>query len=293
VIAEDFTGDGFPDIFVANDGMMNRLWVNDGHERFADRALLLGCAVDENGKPKAGMGVAVADYDEDGDVDLLVCNLRSETDSLYRNSGFGFDDGTAAAGLAVVSRPFTRFGMAWADFDNDGWLDLYQANGRVSIVDIAEPNLLFRGTPQGRFEEVLPRGGTAELLVDASRAAVFGDVDNDGGVDVLVVNRDARCYLLRNIVSHRGHWIMFRVLDARGSDALGATVSLNLGERTIIRSVRTAYSYLAANDPRVHIGLGDATRVTNVLVVWPDGTRESFGDLPADAIHTLVRGSGQ
>ena len=292
VVAGDFTGDGLVDVFVANDGMMDRLWVNDGTGRFTDQAVLLGCAVDENGKPKAGMGVAACDFDEDGDLDLLVGNLRAETDSLYVNTDSGFVDATAGAGLAIVSRLFTRFGMAWMDFDNDGRLDLYQANGRVTIVDIAEPNLLFRGMPDGRFEEVEPRGGTAETLVDASRAAAFGDIDNDGGIDVLVVNRDGATYLLRNRAGSRGHWIMFRVLEARGSDAIGATITMTAGDRAIVRGVRTAYSYLAANDPRVHVGLGDAAGVTDLVVRWPDGTRERFGDLPANAVHTLRRGEG-
>ena len=238
------------------------------------------------------MGVTAGDYDEDGDIDLLVCNLGTESDSLYRNTGGGFVDGTAAAGLGVVSRAFTRFGMAWVDFDNDGRIDLYQANGEVTQVNCHQPNLLFRGTSSGRFEEVTPRGGTSELLIGTSRAAAFGDIDNDGGVDVLVVNRDGPAYLLRNRVGHRANWIMFRLVAANGSDAIGATVTMAAGDRHIIRSVRTGYSYLAANDPRVHVGLGDATDVSNVTVRWPDGEVERFGDLAAGEIHTLRRGEG-
>lgn len=292
VIAGDFTNDGFIDVFVANDGMMDRLWVNDGAGRFTDQGVLLGCAVDENGVPKAGMGVVAADYDSDGDLDLLVCNRRTESDSLYRNSDGAFIDATAEAGLAVTSRVFTRFGLGWIDFDNDGWLDLYEANGRVTIVDMAEPNLLFRGTANGRFEEVTPRGGTAQTLIAVSRAAAFGDIDNDGAVDVLVVNRDGAPYLLHNRAGRGGHWIMFRVLDERGSDAIGATVTMVAGNRSVMRGVRTAYSYLAANDPRVHVGLGEVVGVTDVVVRWVGGVRESFGGLPADAVHTLRRGEG-
>ena len=201
-------------------------------------------------------------------------------------------DATAGAGLAVTSRVFTRFGLGWIDFDNDGWLDLYEANGRVTIIDMAEPNLLFRGTAEGRFEEVTPRGGTAQTLMGVSRAAAFGDIDNDGAVDVLVVNRDGTPYLLHNRAGRGGHWIMFRVLDERGSDAIGATITMVVGDRSVIRDVRTAYSYLAANDPRVHVGLGEAGGVTDVVVRWVGGVRESFGSLPADAVHTLRRGEG-
>ena len=299
VVAGDFTGDGFVDIFVANDGAMDRLWVNDGAGRFTDQALVLGCAVDEDGKPKAGMGVTAADIDDDGDLDLLVCNLRQETDSLHRNVDGSFVDGTAAAGLGVVSRPFTRFGMGWVDFDNDGRLDLYQANGRVTQYadnadddPFAEPNLLLRGTPSGRWTEVTPRGGTARTLVHTSRAAAFGDLDNDGRIDVLVVNRDSRPYLLMNRVPDAGRWLMLRVLGDHGGDAIGATVTLTVGDRRITRDVRTAYSYLAACDPRVHVGLGGADHASDVTVRWPDGRREGFGDLEAQAIHTLRRGAG-
>ena len=299
VVAGDFDGDGWVDIFVANDGMMDRLWINDGAGRFTDRALHLGCAVDENGDPKAGMGVTAADFDDDGDLDLLVCNIRSESDSLHRNDGGLFVDRTAKAGLAVTSRPFTRFGMAWVDFDNDGCLDLYQANGAVTQFGMkshddpfAEPNLLFRGTTVGRFQEVLPRGGTGNPLVATSRAAAFGDVDNDGGIDILVVNRDMAPYLLLNTVAKRGHWVMFRAVGEHGADAIGATVTMTLDGRSVTRDVRTAYSYLAANDPRVHVGLGPHMEVTDVVVRWPDGAREAFGRFPADGIHTLRRGNG-
>ena len=299
VVCGDFNGDGWPDIFVANDGMMDQLWINDRGAGFTDQALRLGCAVDEEGKTKAGMGVTASDLDDDGDLDLLVCNLRSESDSLHLNQGSGargFVDGTARAGLAAVSRPFTRFGIAWQDFDNDGRLDLYQANGRVtqfattwSDDPFAEPNLLFAGTAAGRFEEVTPRGGAGEALIATSRAAAFGDVDGDGGVDILVVNRDGRANLLHNRAD-RGRWIMFRVLDEHGRDALGATVTMSIGDRTVSRDVRTAYSYCAANDPRIHLGLGEAQEVTAVTVRWIDGSRESFGNFAADQIPTLRRG---
>ena len=299
IVAGDFDGDGWVDIFVANDGMMDRLWMNDGAGRLTDRAIHLGCAVDENGDPKAGMGVTAADFDDDGDLDLLVCNIRSESDSLHRNDGGLFVDRTAKAGLAVTSRPFTRFGMAWIDFDNDGSLDLYQANGAVTQFGMtstddpfAEPNLLFRGTTVGRFHEVLPRGGTGKPLVATSRAAAFGDVDNDGGIDILVVNRDMAPYLLRNTVQKRGHWAMFRAVGKHGGDAIGATVTMTIDGHRVTRDVRTAYSYCAANDPRIHVGLGPHLEVTDVVVRWVDGVREAFGSFPADGIHTLSRGNG-
>ena len=296
VVVTDVNRDGRPDVFVANDAMPNQLWINLGQLRFEDQALERGTAVDEDGTAKSGMGVDAKDVDDDGDEDLLVVNLDGESDSLFRNDGKFFSDATAAAGLRSVSRPFTRFGTAWIDFDNDGWLDLYQANGRVgqqaqrySDDPYAEPSLLYKGSSGGRFEEVGPRGGTTRQLIASGRAAAFGDLDNDGGVDIVVVNRDHAPYVLRNVAPSPGHWLMFRVLEPNGRDCLGAEVTLSMGRRTIMRTVRAAYSYLASNDPRVHVGLGTETQAVNVRVRWPNGAVETFGDFSADQIVTLRR----
>ncbi len=293
----DFTGDGWLDIFVANDALPDQLWINQRDGTFVDDALRAGCAVGEGGWPKAGMGTTAGDLDDDGDLDLMVCNFRGETDSFYLNEDGLFIDATDRAGLGVISTGFTRFGIGWVEFDNDGQLDLYQANGRIMRErsrhgddPYAEPNLLFRGTPGPRFEEVLPRGGTAELLVATSRAAAFGDFDNDGGVDILVANRDGRVHLLRNLIHNQGRWIKFRVLDAYGKDAEGVVVEARIGDRVSFRDVRTAFSYLACSDPRVHFGLGRATRVDEIIVHWLDGTIESFGPFDADQIVILRRG---
>jgi hypothetical protein len=300
VVAGDFDGDGRIDIFVANDRTPNHLWLNQGAGRFRETALTMGCALDQDGTAKSGMGVDAVDVDDDGDLDILVVNLDGESDSFFRNQGRFFNDDTVSVGLRTPSRPFTRFGMALLDFDNDGHLDLYEANGRVGLQSeryssdpYAEPSLLFRGLPGPRFEEVVPRGGTRSPLIATSRAAAFGDIDNDGGIDVVVVNRDSRPSLLHNVVRQRGHWITLRALEEHGRDALGAEVTMTVGSRTIRRDVRAAYSYLASNDPRVHVGLGQESVARNVTVRWPDGAREMFGDMPADRITVLRRGSGR
>jgi enediyne biosynthesis protein E4 len=300
VVAADFDGDGRIDLMVSNDRTPNHLWLNQGGGRFREAALAMGCALDQDGVAKSGMGVDAVDVDDDGDADLIVVNLDGESDSFFRNQGTFFVDDTVSAGLRTPSRPFTRFGMALRDFDNDGFLDLYEANGRVGLQSetyssdpYAEPSLLFRGQAGPRFEEVTPRGGTASLLVASSRAAAFGDIDNDGGVDVVVVNRDSRPFVLRNVVPSRGHWVLLRVLEEHQRDALGAEVTMAIGSRTIRRDVRAASSYLASNDPRVHVGLGADTIARNVTVTWPDGTRERFGDIQADRITVLRRGSGK
>ena len=297
VVCGDYDGDGWPDLFVANDAVGDQLWVNQHDGTFVDKALLAGCAVDlEGGVPKAGMGVTTGDVDDDGDLDLLVCNLFEESDSVYRNEGDYFTDVTARSGLGVVSRRFTRFGVGWVEFDNDGRFDLYQVSGRIHRAAeafsgdlFAEPNLLFRGLPGAKFEEVKPRGGTAELLAFTSRGAAFGDFDDDGGIDVLISNRDAPPQLLRNIVADRGHWIRFRVIEEHGRDAEGARVQLVLPDRSLTRFVRTGYSYLSSNDPRVHFGLGEESGVEEVIVTWVDGATDRYGPFEADRTITLDR----
>lgn len=296
----DFDQDGLIDIFVANDAMANFLWHNNGDGTFAEVAMEQGCAVDVNGMPKAGMGVVVEDVDSDLDMDIVVCNLYQETDSYFRNDGSFFSDRTANVGLAVTSRSYTRFGMAMFDFDQDGHLDLFQANGRVNQQEsnwsddiYAEPNALFRGTGAGRLEEVLPRGGTAEPLFATSRGAAFGDVDGDGSIDVLVINKDDPAHLLLNRAPARGNWILLQVLEASGRDALGAELRIRVGERTLRRDVRSAFSYMAGNDPRIHLGLGSVAEVNDIEVRWADGSKERFGPRPAGAAHTLRRGEGE
>ena len=299
IVGADFNRDGLPDVFVANDMLVNQLWLNRGDLRFEDESLLWGCAVDEHGIEKAGMGVAAADFDDDDDTDLLVVNMEQQTDSFFRNGGGYFVDATRTVGLAASSQRHTRFGVAMADFDNDGRLDLYEANGRIEspdpsvLQDFAEPNTLYRGVAGGasfRFEEVR-EGGVSPPLLHTSRGLAVGDVDNDGGLDLLVVNRDAAPSLLMNRVD-RGNWVRFEVHTATGRDAHGASVSATVGDVRMRRDVQPGGSYLSSSDPRVHFGLGQETRVGNVIVTWPGGQTETFGGFDAGRTHRLVRGSG-
>jgi len=299
LLAADFDADGRCDVFVANDATLNQLWINRGEGHFVDEALERGCATGDDGAPKAGMGVAAADLDADGDEDLLVVNLAGQTDSYFRNDGAFFSDRTSRFGSSRASLGYTRFGVGFADFDLDGRLDVFAANGRVvratdPLVDdpYAEPNLLFRGREDGTLEERLPRGGTAELLVETSRGAAFGDVDGDGGVDVLVVNRDGPARLLRNVVAAGAGWIRLRAVDDRGLDILGARIELTVGARRVLGTVRSASSYASASDPALHVGLGAETGVRDVVVTWPDGTAERFGDLEGGRTVELRRGTG-
>jgi len=290
--------DGWTDVFVANDASPNHLFMNQKDGRFLDRAAVYGCSADQDGMVKAGMGVAIGDLDEDGDEDLLVVNMQNEPDTYFRNERRNFVDRTAATGLKALTRPMTRFGVGFHDFDHDSLLDLYVANGNIlhsyksfGSDPFAEPNMLFRGLGGGRFAEVEPRGGTNPTEAHTSRGAAFGDVDGDGDVDILVVNKDGPTYLLINEAEKRGHWLGLRVME-HGRDALGATVEVRLGTRKLTRVVRSAYSYCVANDPRVHFGLGAAGAADEVRVRWPGGAEESFGPLAGDRYWTLARGAG-
>ena len=299
VVAADFNADGLSDIFIANDQMVDQLWLNRGGLEFEEVANLWGSAVDEHGLAKAGMGVAAADVDQDGDMDVMVTNITGQTDSFFRNEGGFFTDVTGELGLALTGR-YTRWGVVMADFDNDGLLDLYEANGMVGTealtkgLDFDEPNVLYRGTPGGRFEEVQPQGGVAPSLLHTSRGVAVGDVDGDGGLDLLVVNRDGPAYLLMNRVAKQGNWIRFRArLADAPRDAHGATVSALVGDTRVYRDVQPDGSYLTSSEPVAHFGLGEQTEVRDVRVRWPgspSGETERFGTFEAGRTVVLLQG---
>ena len=293
VVATDFDADGRVDLFVANDKNPDRLWRNLGDGRFEESGLRMGCDRDLTGIAKAGMGVAVEDIDDDGDFDLIVCNVNGETDSFYLNEGGRFVDSTNRSGLGSPTRRYTRFGLGFIDFDNDTRLDYFAANGAVSAnLDAAEGsdpyaehNLAMRGlADRVGFVESESPGGITGLPRMTSRGAVFGDFDNDGGIDVGVINRDARFHLLRNVVPDRGGWLLADVRDDAGAPALGAVVRFELGDRVLTRVVRTDGSYMTAGDPRVHVGLGDSKLVPAIEVSWPDGRSRRMESIPVDRV---------
>jgi hypothetical protein len=306
VVTADFDGDGWSDIFVANDGRPNLLWINRRDGTFENTALLAGAALDANGRPQAGMGVDAADFDGDGDEDLYVTHLGGETNTLYVNDREGmFADRTIASGMNAPTVRSTGFGAVWLDFDSDGRLDLIVASGAVYVISelvaeddpypLHERNLLFRGRGDGRWEEVSERAGPAFALSEVSRGVALGDVDNDGDVDVLMSNNSGPARLLLNEVGNRRHWLGLRLVEGDPPrDALGARVVVTpAGGAPLWRRSRSDGSYCSANDPRVLVGLGDASTASRVEVHWPDGAVETWSDLSADTWRTLRRGSGQ
>jgi len=296
----DFNDDGRPDVYVANDQMPNQLWIQTDEGRFEDEALLAGCALNFNGETEAGRGVAMAHLSGGQNVDLFVTHYRMETNTLYRYRAGYFEDATAKAGLAASSLAYTGFGTGFVDFDHDGIEDLLVVNGRVTRSlpvhaandPYAEPNQLFRGTGEGRFEEQLPQGGTLPLTLGASRGAAFGDLDNDGDIDVVVTNKDGPLHLLANTAAQT-HWLMLTLRDAEGRLAIGARATLDGPEGGMTESVTRVGSYCASSDPRLHFGLGAQAEVARVTIRWPSGEREHFGPLATQRLHELRQGQGR
>jgi hypothetical protein len=249
------------------------------------------------------MGVAAADFDADGDEDLFVTNLIGETNTLYLNDGKGFfEDATVRLKLAAPSRPFTGFGTDWCDFDNDGWLDLFVANGAVSIVDVLrgrpypyqQRNLLLRNEGGQGFRDLTGDAGPALALEEVSRGAAFGDIDNDGDVDIVVSNNNGPARLLLNEQRSR-HWLSIRLEGTTAArDGQGALVRvLRRGAPALVRRAHTDGSYLSASDSRVHIGLGDTESIEGLVVEWRFGDREAWPSMPTDRTITVRQGSGR
>ena len=294
IVPADFDEDGYVDFYVANDGDPNQLWMNDGDGTFSDRALLSGSALNRQGMAEAGMGVVAFDVENDGDTDLFMTHLRDESNTFYRNDGGAFQDVTGITGLASTSIPYTGFGIGAGDFDHDGHIDLYVANGRVGRAGasdasdpFAEPNQLFKGMGDGTFEEVGPAGGAAANLVGTSRAVASADYDNDGDLDIAILNSGSRIHLLRNEAPKKGSWIGFSILDETGRDAIGARISISSNGKTWHKIVQPAGSYQASNDPRIHVGLGDAVQVDSVIVSRATDSRLHHGPLETGIYHEL------
>lgn len=305
VISADFNLDGWLDIYVANDGQANQLWINQQNGRFKDEAFMAGVAVNMEGAPEASMGVDAADFDNDGDADLFMTHLSGETNTIYVNDGEGwFEDRSIATGLAAPSKGYTAFGTAWIDYDNDGWLDLFVANGDVRVMPILikagdryplrQPNQFFVNK-QGIFTDITHQAGDAFKLAEVSRGTAVGDLDNDGDSDIVLINSNGPVRLLLNNTGNKNHWLGLIVLNARGQLALGARVAIHRKDGNILwRRIRVDGSYASSRDPRLVVGLGNSKNLEKVVVYWPDGSAaEEWRDMTPDGYNTLTAGQGK
>jgi hypothetical protein len=299
-VAADYDDDGWPDIYVACDSTPSWLFRNQHNGTFLEEALERGIALSEDGVEQAGMGVAIGDYDLDGHIDIFKTHFADDTNVLYRNDGKGnFDDFTIRAGIAVETR-YVGWGAGMVDLDNDGYPDLFVVTGSVypevertlPAYPFRTPRLVFRNLGDGRFEELIEEAGPGVVAAHASRGCAFGDFDNDGDVDVLVVNMNEPPSLLRNDVTGSGHWLKVLLQGVQSNrSAIGARVIARYGGRAQAQDVTAQASFYSASDRRLHFGLGAAT-AADLTVRWPNGATEDVPQVAGDQLVVIREGAG-
>lgn len=301
-MAADVDGDGWTDIVVACDSTPTMFFRNNRDGTFRELGTEVGLAYNENGAEQAGMGLSIADFDNDGRLDILKTNFTGDYPNLFRNLGKGsFEDVVRRAGLAV-NPDNVLWGTGFVDLDNDGWTDIVQVSGHVypevGLIDKREaykmPRLVYRNLGKGKFEDMSAAAGPGINAPHSSRGMAFGDFDNDGAMDVLIMNMNEIPSLLQNRLASENRWIKVR-LQGTGSNrgAIGATVSVTAGGLTRTSTVQSQSSFLSRSDPRLHFGLGTADRAEKITVRWPSGEDEVFPGADADQLVLLVEGSGE
>jgi hypothetical protein len=299
----DVNNDGKVDLLVANDSEPNYLYVNKGDGTFDDQSYVSGFALNKDGREIASMGLAVGDYNNDGLVDLLVTDFSDDFKALYHNDGdASFTDVADQAGITQTAIPFVGWGDGFLDFDNDGWKDIMMINGHVyPEVDehdwgttFAERPLLFRNTHDGKFAYVPPVKGSGLAVLTSGRGAAFGDLFNNGKIDVVISPIDGPPVLLKNVNPDRHHWVELKLIGGpKGPrDAVGTTVYLNANGMRQREDVMSGGSYISSNDLRPHFGLGDSTDAGTAEIHWPSGTRETVKLSAVDRIYTITEGKG-
>jgi hypothetical protein len=300
VVAADLNDDGWPDLYVACDSTPSFLLRNNHDGTFTDIGLEAGVALNEDGNEQAGMGVGIGDFNLDGRLDIFKTHFSDDTSVLYRNSGAeSFDDVTIASGLGVETR-FISWGAGIADLDNDGFPDIFLVTGGTYPEVAAKspdypmntPRVIFRNLGNGKFEELIDTAGEAIAARHCSRGCAFGDFDNDGDVDILIVNLNEPPSLLRNDVSGQGHWLKLKLVGTKSNrSAIGARVTARYGGKVQVQEVLSQSSFYSANDPRLHFGLGAATSA-DLEIRWPNGAREVLTRVAANRFLTIREGSG-
>ena len=298
----DFNDDGRIDLFVANDSTPNFLYRNDGKGHFTDVAFVAGTAVSQDGSEQAGMGVALGDYLHTGRLSLFITHFSEEYAALFRNDGgMSFTDVSFQAGVASPTIPYVGWGTAFFDFDNDGWPDLFMVNGhvypQVDTLDVGaryrEPKLLFLNQHDGTFRNISELAGPAIRVPQVSRGAAFGDLFNDGRVDIVVENLDGKPLILRNEGGNQNHWVEFELMGTKSNRlAVNSRIKAVAGDLVQVDEVRSGGSYLSQNDLRIHFGLASHDRLDRVEILWPSGKTETINNLAADHIYSVKEGEG-
>jgi hypothetical protein len=301
--AADYANDGWPDIFVANDGLPAYLYQNLHNGKFRETGQVAGMAYTARGQTMAAMCISLGDYDNDGWLDLYISDFQKSSDHLWRNSGKGyFDEVSDEAGITLATRDVLSFGGGFLDYDNDGWLDLFIANGHVypeieqvsPEIHYKQHNSLFHNEHNGKFAETSAPGGLSILPPRAGRGAAFADFDNDGYVDVIVANNGDPPTLLHNAGNHDNHFVNFQLRGTKSNrDALGARIRITAGTVSQIREIAGSGSYLSQSDLRANFGLGRMTSISVVEVTWPSGTRQTFHNVRADQLYLIEEGRAE
>ncbi len=298
----DYDNDGWPDLYVTNDGGPNYLFHNKHDGTFEDVGLFSGAALSLEGQERGSMGIDFADIDHDGRLDIFVTNFDGEASELYWNQGDrGFTDLNWTSGIGHVTAPYVGWGTGFLDFDNDGWADIFIANGHVfpqmenvkSGPGYRQPILLFRNRHNRTFEDVSALAGLDKLPLMAHRGVAFGDVNNDGKTDILILNAGAPPTLLINRTESDNHAVLFKLVGSKSNRAaIGTRVTVTTDGMRQFNEVRSGNSYCSQSDLRLHFGLGKTAKIATVEVSWPSGAKETYKDLPADMIYTIVEDKG-
>ncbi|MDQ3801357.1 MAG: CRTAC1 family protein [Acidobacteriota bacterium] len=301
-VFSDFGNTGKLDVYVANDSTPNYFYRNNGKGKFLEEGLITGTAVSADGSEQGSMGVAVGDYLHSGHFSIYTTNFVDEYNTLYRNNGnYDFTDVSFAAKVAQVTRPYVGWGTGFFDLDNDTWLDLFVVNGHVypqmdqisSGARYRQGKLLFINNGDGTFCDATAQGGAALSELRVSRGAAFGDLDNDGQIDVVVEDLDSSPMILKNEGEKTNRWITLELGAKTGNPlAIGARIKVTTGKVSQIEEIRSGGSYLSQNDLRVHFGLGKATKVDSIEIRWNSGKTEIIKDVAADKFYSILEGEG-
>ena len=301
--AYDWDNDGWPDLFVANDGQPAYLYENLHNGKFRETAELAGMAYNTHGQMMASMCISLGDFNNDGWLDLYISDFQKNSDHVWRNSGKGyFDEVSDEAGITLATKDVLSFGGGFFDYDNDGWLDIFIGNGHVypEIEQVTadtlykQHNSLFHNEKNGKFSEVSAQGGLNSLPPRAARGVAFADFDNDGYIDVLVANNGDPPTLLHNNALHKNHFVNFKLVGTKSNrDALGARIRVTANDINQIREIAGGGSYLSQSDLRANFGLGNATTISTVEITWPSGAHQTFQNVAADHFYQVTEGRPQ